>query len=163
MSFRKLDILNSGFKTEVDLEYYERFKNQSIYLFKARTGLFYARVVNEGKVVGIHRLIIGAKKGEIVDHIDGDGLNNKKENLRIVTFSQNRANTRKRKKDCSSRMKGVDVKDGKYRARIFLNGKSVHLGYFPLTPEGERMAGKAYDEKAREVFGFYAATNFMIS
>jgi HNH endonuclease len=92
-----------------------------------------------------------------VDHKSGDGLDNRRENLRICTSSQNQANRRKWQ-GTSSQFKGVGWvrRVGKWQAQLSVNRKGVHLGYF--TDEVE--AGMAYDSAAREHFGAFAFTNF---
>jgi hypothetical protein len=105
----------------------------------------------------MHRVIMNAQKGEIIDHIDHEGLNNCKYNLRSVTLQQNAWNRRQGSKG-SSKYKGVMyVKSrGKYRVNISVDGKRKHLGYF----DDEIAAAKAYDKAARETRGKYAGLNF---
>lgn len=107
----------------------------------------------------LHRVIlervIGRKltSDEGADHIDGNPLNNCRDNLRLATISENNANARRRS-DNQSGYKGVrwDEKTGTWRARIGLNGKRFSLGYFD-TPEE---AHAAYCTAARELFGEFA-------
>ncbi len=82
----------------------------------------------------MHRLIMGHPIGE-VDHRDGDGLNNRRSNLRIATRSQNECNKGVQKNNTSG-FRGVSFfkPHGKWKAQIVLNGKARHLGYF-ATPE----------------------------
>jgi hypothetical protein len=79
----------------------------------------------------MHRLIMGAKKGEIVDHIDGNGLNNRKSNLRIVTFTENAINHRIRSDNTSS-VTGVRLRKdtNRWYAFISVNNKETFLGSF---------------------------------
>lgn len=95
-------------------------------------------------VVWLHRLIMGVNgvdwKSSIVDHINGDALDNRKENLRIVTPSQSIINTKISKRNKSG-VRGVDFKNGKYRARLSYNGVRLELGSFSSLEE----AKKAYD------------------
>ncbi|MCI0659647.1 MAG: HNH endonuclease [Acidobacteria bacterium] len=97
------------------------------------------------------------RDGRGVDHKNGDGLDNRRENLRFATISQNLANRRKRRGAVSSRHKGVYLKkaSGKFAAHIRVNRRAIHLGYF--TSESE--AAKAYNAAAREHFGEYARLN----
>lgn len=103
--------------------------------------------------VRMHTLLTG---WALVDHIDRNGLNNRRSNLRPATGSQNMAN--RRTPPHSSRFKGVRwyPRNKKWNARITHEGKPRHLGYF----ENEIDAAKAYDAAARRLFGEYALPNF---
>jgi len=83
------------------------------------------------KTVLMHSFIVTAKKGLDIDHIDGNGLNNQKYNLRVCTRSQNLMNQGKQKSNTSG-FKGVSWHKGhkKWGARIYYNGKNNQLGYF---------------------------------
>lgn len=109
------------------------------------------------KGVTMHRLLMGAP-GLQVDHIDGDGLNNRRSNLRIGTNSQNQAN--RRRAFGASRFKGVHhEKRGKpWKAAIKISGEKIHLGSF----DDEAEAARAYDRAALEHFGEFACTNEML-
>jgi hypothetical protein len=104
----------------------------------------------------LHRLILERMldrkmiKGECVDHINGDGLDNRRENLRLATHAQNMHNSQKPINN-SSGYKGVDWSkgDGKWRARIAVNGKRKGLGLYN-TPEA---AHEAYQRAAKELHG----------
>lgn len=107
--------------------------------------------------VRMHRQIMRAQANEIIDHINGNGLDNRKENLRIVSSSQNAAN-RRAHAGSKSRFKGVSwhKQHGKWAAYICYNYKHKHIGLF----RDEIEAAIAYDRKAIELFGEYARTNF---
>ena len=105
------------------------------------------------KPLAMHIAIMNPPAGYQVDHRDGNGLNNQRYNLRVCVCSQNQANARKRV-DCSSGAKGVSRKHGKWVARIQVNKKRVHLGFFPTV---EQAAG-AYKTAAKEYFGDFART-----
>ena len=92
-----------------------------------------------------------------IDHIDGDGCNNKITNLRLVTVTQNTQNTSKRG-FCSSVYKGVSWSNSvnKWHSYITHNKKRKHLGYFITQLD----AAIAYDKAAKELFGEYAKLNF---
>jgi len=107
-------------------------------------------------MIRMHRLILKAQKGQQVDHINGNGLDNRKDNLRFCTSSQNYQNSRKRK-NCSSKYKGVwwHKQSKKWQTGIVLNYKNYHLGYFT----NEIEAAKAYDLTAAEFFGEFARLN----
>lgn len=110
------------------------------------------------KTILMHRLIMErVLNGEqiptnmTVDHINGDGLDNRRENLRLATIQQNNCNTRTRKGKVVS-YKGVSTHYNKYRARIRFERKLIYLGLFN-TPEE---AHEAYKAKAKELFGEFA-------
>lgn len=111
-----------------------------------------------GAMILMHRLIAGAGKGEQVDHADNDGLNNRRNNLRLCTHAENCRNTNKRP-GCSSRFKGVSLtRSGKYQAQIEKNGTIIRLGTF----RDEEKAARQYDSAARVLFGRFAKTNEML-
>lgn len=91
----------------------------------------------DGKNLLNHRVIFAMHHGympEFVDHADGNRLNNKIENLRDATKTENGQNS-KRSKANTSGVKGVDFHDGKWRARVVVNGLSKHVGHFNTTEE----------------------------
>lgn len=118
----------------------------------------YIKATKHGKTIYLHRAIIGAKRGEHVDHVNRNKLDNRLENLRICTQEQNNRNTNPKKRK-SSKYKGVYKNNSRvnpYRAQISVNnGESIHLGCFKTEWE----AAKAYNEKAKEAFGEFAYLN----
>lgn len=110
----------------------------------------------------MHRLIAGAGASEMVDHANGDGWDNRKNNLRIATSSQNGANIRlgrgqKHTKPKTSKFKGVSWDSGRQRwfASIHIEGKQKALGRF----DSEIKAARAYDKAALAAWGEYARLN----
>lgn len=93
----------------------------------------------------LHRWLLDAKKGSIVDHINHDTLCNTRKNLRIVNHSQNAQNRKGHTRTNSSGIRGVTwhKRLKKWHARIVLNGKSVHLGYFTDKKEAGKVASEA--------------------
>jgi len=121
--------------------------------WKARTWI---KGSNPRKSVSLHRLILSPPTDRQIDHRDGDGLNNRRTNLRIATFSQNRCNTTSRS---ASGYKGVmptNQQKTRWRAQIKVNGVGLHVGCFQ-SPED---AARAYDIAARQHFGEFACINF---
>lgn len=111
--------------------------------------------VNSGRFGLLHRFILPVRKNKQVDHINGNKLDNRKENLRVVNNSQNGAN---RKRAWSSLgLKGVFKKRDKFGARLTYNNKEIWLGVFD-TPEA---AAKAYNTAAIRFFGEHASLNII--
>jgi hypothetical protein len=119
-------------------------------------GSDYARATVGGKTVAMHRLIMNAPPGKVVDHINGHRLDNRRSNLRICTRAENLWNARKGRG--TSRFKGVfwDSRRHKWGACIHRDGKGYWLGHFT----DEVAAAQAYDRAARELFGAFACLNF---
>lgn len=105
--------------------------------------------------IRLQREVLNAPPGTIVDHINGDPLDNRKGNLRLCNRRQNRQNSIKRRPG-ASRFKGVSQDRGHWRARIRVHGKLIHLGHFV----SEVDAAVAYDVAARHYFGTFCRTNF---
>lgn len=90
----------------------------------------------------LHRVIMGEPKGMIVDHINRNPLDNRKENLRITTSLVNNQNARKRKDGITSQYKGVHKVGNKWKAQIQVNKKKISLG----TYTAEYYAARAYND-----------------
>lgn len=110
---------------------------------------------NKNRNVLMHRLILSAAD-RMIDHIDGNGLNNHRDNLRFCSHSQNAQNSRKHYV-ASSRFKGVSWERdrGKWRVQITISGKQKRVGRF-LT---EKDAAAAYNKAAVKAFGEFARLN----
>ena len=147
--------LANGMQTLVDECDWAEMSRYKWYMEKSCRSRYVFRKCG-GNKSRMHREITGAGAGMVVDHIDHDGLNNRRGNLRVCTIKQNSQNSRGQKG--TSKYKGVSwVKEKKkWRASIGFNGRKTTIGYF----EKEIDAGKAYDEYARELFGEYAYLNF---
>jgi hypothetical protein len=133
---------------------------------KRQNETWYAAAMIEKKTTYMHRLIMGSPEGKQIDHIDLDGLNNKRENLRIVTSSENARNTRSKKKraETSSQYKGVSWHrltkpngwvGGRWRAEIELPDRKRKIKY----ADSEIEAAKEYNKLALEYFGEHARLN----
>lgn len=107
----------------------------------------------------LHRVVMNAPDGVKVDHINGDGLDNRKENLRMCTNSENAWNRRKNK-DNTSGFTGVNWNKLKQRwmSRVQANGKRIHIGYFDSIEE----AVTARDEVAKILHGEFVILNGFI-
>lgn len=144
--------LTQGKFALVDDEDYVELNQHKWCAYKQGNTFYAARAVNL-----MHREILGLKRGDgkVTDHIDHDGLNNQRSNIRVCTQQQNMMNKRKRKNN-SSKYKGVYfLKTNKWIAQIHFDNKSIHLGLF----DDELEAAQAYDKKAIELFREFAKTN----
>jgi len=157
--------LTKGFNAIVDNDEYQRCIKHKWYACFSGKKVYARTYINDGikpKWIRMHRFICHNLKTSCLDHINGNGLDNRKCNLRASTHSQNMYNSEKRKiyngKKSSSKFKGVSwFKPAKlWISQIGYKGKLHYIGYF--TSEIE--AAKAYDKKAKELFGEFAKLNF---
>lgn len=139
-------------------KWHARITPNSIYV---RTNIKIKHPTRRQKSLHMHRLIMNCPEGMMVDHIDRNGLNNQKHNLRICTRSQNLMNSKKPKEGKTSKYKGVNfIKDQRshnkpWRAEIRLNRKGIVIGTFKT----EKEAALAYNKKALELFGEFSRIN----
>jgi hypothetical protein len=161
LAFRKIKLTQEKYAmvSQEDFEEINKHKwsavNNHNETYYAIRGIYINR---RKKRIIMHREIMKPKAGFVVDHKDGDGLNNTRENLRIVTAAENAYNRKKHKNKCSSKYKGVSrEKDSKkWRAIINYKGIPIRLGFF----DSEIEAAKAYDDAAKELYREYAKLNF---
>lgn len=156
--------LTQGAYTKIDIQDAEKVMRLHWYLFRdPRTGRMYAVREENGVSVRLHRWLLNADETKDVDHENGDGLDNRRKNLREATKEQNARNARKRVAG-TSKYKGVTRDTGQrtgliWRARIRVDGKLIHLGRF----DTEEHAAQAYDEAARRLHVEFACVNFPVS
>lgn len=136
--------------TKVDKEDFEMLQGQKFHF----DGV-YARMYikgGKGKKVRLHNLLLNNPNKTQVDHINGDQLDNRRGNLRIVTSAQNMMNTKLHSNN-KQRQKGVSRHiSGLYFARICVEGTVRSLGYYRTIRE----AGEAYRIAAKKYFGEFA-------
>lgn len=141
--------LTKGYVAIVDDEDYERV-NQYKWTLNKQKHTSYAKTRIDNKVIYMHRLIMNEPNMK-VDHIDCNGLNNQKDNLRLATNSQNSSNKSGLNKNNTSGYRGVRWRKdrNKWSAEITYNKQKIALGHYTDIKE----AARAYNAKARELFG----------
>lgn len=143
------------------MDYFDYIKYNHLKLYISTKSKYsstnYVYLFINKKKIYLHRLITNCTKGLIVDHIDGNGLNNCKSNLRICSYIQNGHN-RKAKKNSLTGFKGVykrKDRENNWIARIIVNGKDIYIGSTD-TPE---KAAAMYNTAAIKYFGDFALLN----
>jgi hypothetical protein len=116
------------------------------YFYYAQCNAIVPGISNKNQI--LHRVIMDAPKGMVVDHINKDTLDNRKSNLRICTQSENRRNTKAICANNTSGVKGVtwSTKDNKWMSYVYLNNKFINLGYSDTIEEAAKKR-KAGEEK----------------
>ena len=132
---------------DIDFAYLNQWK------WCLHSGGYATRRLNEGIYIYMHRIILPPPIGMQIDHINHNGLDNRRCNLRICTMSQNIANSRLRS-DNTSKHKGIywNKNVSKWQVAITFLGKEIYLGIFDDIDE----ASQAYAKKAKELFGEFA-------
>jgi hypothetical protein len=159
-SYRRIS-LGEGEWAVVDQKDYYRLGNSNWYLVGKKGRLYAAHNVKaDGSLmvqVRLHREIMQPTNGLLVDHRNGNGLDNRRANLRLATHTQNMHNCRKRK-NATSQFIGVclDKKRKLWESTITSNGKKIYLGRFKT----EIDAARAYDEAALKYHKDFARLNF---
>lgn len=151
--------LSQGKKASVDDRDFEWLNQWKWYCTPIKRGTCYAarHIYIGGKRTNLfmHQLLLITPERMEIDHLDGNGLNNTRNNIRICSHAENIHNSSAIIK--SSRFKGVSwhAKDKRWRAQIAVNGTRVHLGQFT----DEREAAFAYNKAAVLYFGEFARLN----
>lgn len=148
--------LTKGYVALVDDDDFERLMERKWQTTIKKNGKLYASASYGGKNKRMHRVILDPPPEFQVDHIDGNGLNNQKSNLRLCTNAENSMN-RKKRTDTLSKYKGVFRLKGRdtYRVEIYKDGKKHIIGHFKDEDEG----ALAYNEAAKKMFGDFARPN----
>lgn len=134
-------------------EWHVQYHKKTKKYYAVRTATIYGKRCN----TQMHRFILGLIDPKVQgDHLDGNGLNNQRENLRVATNQQNSFNMKKRL-SCSSQYKGVcwNKFHQKWHSKIMVNRKIENLGYF----DDEIKAAIAYNKAAERIFGQFALLN----
>lgn len=110
---------------------------------------------NKRTAISLHRFL--KPEWKMIDHINGNPLDNRRVNLRETTYRQNSKNKTKRSLNAASKYRGVYKKQAKWAAKIMCDYKNYYLGAF----ETQEEAAKAYNEKALQFHGEYANLNII--
>lgn len=148
--------LTKGYVAIVDDEDYPILSRYKWQVSLRETNIYAVTDINRKRIY-MHRMIMGEPKGMTVDHRDGDGLNNRRSNLRIATRRQNVINRLRLLPNRASKYRGVFriTKSPSWRAQIFVKGKSIYLGSFAT----EEAAALAYNAAALQYHGEFAVLN----
>jgi hypothetical protein len=143
---------NYALVDNVDFYRLNKFKWCSSARFGKLKNINFYAISNPKTYLYLHRMVLMAKKNQIIDHINGNGLDNRRSNLRFCTKSQNNVN--KKSFNNTSGFYGVywDKKNKKFRSVIGCKGKRYHLGRFITAKE----ASIAYEKKSIKLFGKFA-------
>lgn len=148
--------LTRGLYAIVDARNYTWLSRHKWFAQVCRSGdTFYACRNRCGRTIMMHREIMKPASGEVVDHINGNGIDNREANMRNCTQAQNTLNNRARTQG-KSKFKGVYPAGDKWQADIKYEGQRYYLGRFDDKVE----AAKARDRKAYELAGEFAYLNF---
>ena len=150
--------LTQGKVALISDEDYEKVSAYRWYANGYKRGRYWYAVHNEGqhpnlKATLLHRFILDAPKGMVVDHINGNGLDCRRENMRLCTNTENIRNQKPRR---LGEYKGVQRRGRGWDALITVNYKVVSLGRFA----SEEAAARAYDAAAKKYHGEFARLNF---
>jgi len=138
-------------------KWYAAYNGHSFYAIRGQ----WSPIRKRRLTISMHRIILNVHPSLYVDHINRNGLDNRKANLRPATPADNSRNARHPKINTSSKYRGVfwNPRAGNWRAAISVNHKKKHIGYF----NSETQAAKAYDRAARKYHSQFAVVNFPVS
>ena len=149
--------LTKGFETVIDIADLAMVSGYRwVVLINSQTGHAYAVRFEGRKCILMHRMLLSAPSDRQVDHDDGDGLNNRRGNIRLATPSQNQANrVMDRRNKLGAKGVSLDRRDAlthPFRACIQHDGKTIHLGRYATVEE----ASAAYLGAAKAIYGRFA-------
>jgi len=150
--------LSRGLFATVDDDQYEKLNAFKWSALKGRYTYYAVRTQhNLKKTILMHRQIMEAAKGTLIDHKNGNGLDNTKENLRFASYAENQHN-RRNEPYGKSKYRGIVGREKikAWQAKIGAKGKYYHLGYF----KEEKEAALAFDKGALKYHGEFAVLNF---
>ena len=145
----------------VDPADYKRLSKYEWYAEKGTRNFYTVRRANDPKrskfaAIYMHRELIKVADGLLIDHVNQNSMDNRRDNLRAATRAQNACNRRKLPNSFGSKYKGIYRQKTRWVARIMSEGKRIYLGCF----KDEINAAKAYDRAAIKYHGEFASLNF---
>ena len=155
MGMKTIQLTNGG-EAFVDDEDYSLLSRHKWRKMKNNNVWYVVAPFTSNSKITMHKIVMGSKAGYIVDHIDRNGLNNQKSNLRFSTASHNAMNSRKHP-NCSSKFKGVYwcPSHGTWMSYIVANKKKHYVGSF----KSELEAARAWNNAAKKFHGQFAYLN----
>lgn len=143
--------LTKGYVAIVDTTDYSELSKFKWTASVGRGAVYAYRKSPDGEHIYMHRAILRAKKGKVCDHIDGDGLNNRRKNLRLVTQAENTRN-KKIHRENPIALGTKRSKSGRFYSGSKINGKYVHFGSFDTQKEAHEayLQGKSLQASDRE-------------
>lgn len=147
--------LTQGLFATVDAEDVEAVSRFKWHVSVCVRGHRYAKAYDKAVPIVMHRLLTKAPDGMVVDHIDGDGLNNRRANIRVCTQSQNIMNRRGLEHRLGVKGLRLDSRTGRWGAGVTVAGKRTWLGTFKTEAE----ARSAYNEAIQRLHGEFAVLN----
>ena len=149
---KQIPLSQGKFAAVDDADYDWLAKHKWTYDYKG-----YAMRRSANVTIFMHRVVLNASGPVVVDHVNGDGLDNRRENLRIVTTAQNNYNRHPEKRPKTSQYKGVSLNKtvNRWQAHIKKGEDRRYLGLY----DSEQDAARAYNAAARHYFGEHAFVN----
>lgn len=156
LSKNRVAIIDAEDAERVFLHKWSCFTNKSGAVYAQTSPKKVHRTPGQPKMVFLHRYIMEAPHGMQVDHVNGNTLDCRRQNMRLATAAENCRNRGRRSIGSTSPYKGAYLLNGKWAARIGSAGKVIFLGYFKSAED----AALAYDRAALELHGEFARLNF---
>lgn len=147
------------FEIYIDAEDLPKLEGYTLYVHNSRGMWRVMAYTSDWKLIFLARLLAGTPANLVADHIDGDGLNNIKKNLRNITQAENNQNYTRLRQDNTSGVRGVSwsTRSGKWTAYAMVNMHRYHLGYFVDLAEAQdavetfRAINMPFSKEAREL------------